>query len=617
MSRKNNIPKTILLLIICIICTTADIAAQSSHFIHTVSKGQTLYSISRMYDVTVDDIIALNPDCAQKLAIGYKLKIAQKKSQSSAGSLYHTIKSGETLYRLSVTYKVTPEEICNANPGLNKSNFRAGEVILIPAANANATAIATQQQTPAAQEKKEETAASQPETATTHKVEKGETLYSISRKYNITIDELLAANPQIKNKKLKRKSILAIPYSQEEIAEKKQQEQARIEKEQSNAEIFRRIEEQEMQESTHEGALKVAVVLPFMIGTYSPTEQSRMIEYYEGFLMAVERLKQYGYSFDIHTFDTGKESNSIAPLLSSGSLDGMNIIFGALHARHNKELARFAKEKGIPLVIPFTSKEDEIFRNPMVYVVNTMQSYFFSEVTEHFSCKFAGANIIFIDNPNAANIKKEFISTLKKSLDKKQHTHTTLSAELFMGSEPDLPAIKGAMKEGCNNIFIPTSGSETTLGTLLAAMQIMKNDTINSLPQFTLFGYPEWQIYAKEHQSKMYETDTYFYTSFFSHASFDEVANFRNKYIQWYSHTYQNIYPRYSMLGYDTGFYFLLAASKYGKSMADNIQNVSFTPIQTGFKFQRVNNWGGFVNKKIYFVHYTPEYKVEKIDFDK
>ena len=202
MSRKNNIPKTILLLIICIICTTADIAAQSSHFIHTVSKGQTLYSISRMYDVTVDDIIALNPDCAQKLAIGYKLKIAQKKSQSSAGSLYHTIKSGETLYRLSVTYKVTPEEICNANPGLNKSNFRAGEVILIPAANA--TAIATQQQAAAVQEKQEETDDKQPETATTHKVEKGETLYSLARRYGITEDELLAANPEITKKKLKR-----------------------------------------------------------------------------------------------------------------------------------------------------------------------------------------------------------------------------------------------------------------------------------------------------------------------------------------------------------------------------------------------------------------------------
>ena len=610
MSRRNNIIKTTLTLIIYIICTLTISAQNAGYFTHTVSKGQTLYSISRMYEVTVDEIISLNPDCAQKIAIGQKLKIAQKNSAAQPDKLYHTIKSGETLYRLSNIYGVTPEAICNANPGLSINNFRTGEVILIPTKGA---AKAQPAPAPVQKEEKEENT----QIRTTHKVEKGETLYSISRSYNITIDELIAANPQIKNRKLKRKSTIAIPYSQKEIAEKKQQEQAKIEKEQSNAEIFRKIEEEEKLENTPIETLKVAVVLPFMIGTYNPSEQSRMVEYYEGFLMAVERLKQYGYSFDIHTYDTGKEGNSLAPLLDSGSLDGMNIIFGALHPRHNKELARFAQKKEIPLVIPFTSKEDEIFRNPMVYVVNTMQSYFYSEVTEHFTRKFAGANIIFIDNPNAANNKKEFIATLKKSLDKNKLTHKTLPHDLFTGTEPDYATIKSAMKEGGNNIFIPTSGSETTLSTLLAAMQIMKNDTINDLPQFTLFGYPEWQIYAKNQQSKMYETDTYFYTSFFSHASFDEVTNFRNNYIQWYSHPYQNIYPRYSMLGYDTGYYFLLAAAKYGKAMADHIHEVSFTPIQTGFKFQRVNNWGGFVNKKIYFVHYTPEYRVEKIDFDK
>ena len=189
--------------------------------------------------------------------------------------------------------------------------------------------------------------------------------------------------------------------------------------------------------------------------------------------------------------------------------------------------------------------------------------------------------------------------------------------DLFSGQEPDYASIKAAMKSDRKNIFIPTSGSETTLSSLLSSMLLMKNDTINQLPEFNLFGYPEWQIYANNMQSKMYEVGTYFYTSFFSHASFAETVRFQQNYLQWYSHMYQNIYPRYSMLGYDTGYYFLLAASKFGKNMGDNINKVSFTPMQTGFKFERVNNWGGFVNKKIYFVHYTPEYKVEKIDFDK
>ena len=605
---KSIIRTTYLLAIL--LCTTINAAAQNTtHFTHTVSKGQTLYSISRMYEVTVDEIIALNPECAQKLAIGQKLKIAQKPKSATTDSgnkQYHTIQSGETLYRLSQMYRITPQEICAANPGLSISNFRAGEVILIPRIQATAKP---------AEQPKEEKNDTLTNIRTTHKVEKGETLYSLARRYGITEEELLAANPQITKKKLKRKSTISIPYSRRELEERAAKEQRQKEFEQSNAEIFKKIEEEEMKNSSIEGAVKAAVILPFMLDTYSPTEQSRMIEYYEGFLMAVERLKQYGYSFEISTYDSGKESNSLEPLIASGKLDNMNIIFGALHPRHNKELASFAQKKNIPLVIPFTSKEDEIFRNPMVYVVNTMQSYFFSEVTDHFTRKFHNANVIFINSDN--NNKKEFINTLKKSLDKKSIPHTTIAMEPFMGSEPDYNSIKTCMKNGCKNIFIPTSGSEATLGTLLASMLIIKNDTLYNLPEFTLFGYPEWQIYANNLQEKMYEVDTYFYTSFFSHASYAETTRFQNSYIQWYSHPYQNIYPRYSMLGYDTGYFFLLAATKYGKEMPDNIRNISFTPIQTGFKFERVNNWGGFVNKKIYFVRYTPEYKVEKIDFDK
>ncbi len=596
-----------------IICTFALKAQNENHFVHTVSKGQTLYSIARMYEVSVNDIITLNPECAQKLAIGYKLKIAQKNKTATTNEKneqrYHTIQPGETLYRLGQKYGIPPQEICAANPGLSIGNFRAGEVILIPRTQ-------TVQQPIAPEQPKEEKNTAQADIRTTHKVEKGETVYSLAHRYNISEEELLAANPEIKKKKLKRNSIIAIPYSQRELTQKAEQEKKRIEKEQSNAEIFRKIEETEDKNSQETGqALKVAVVLPFMLGTYSPTEQTRMVEYYEGFLMAVERLKQYGYSFEINTYDSGRESNSLAPLLDSGKLDDTNIIFGALYPSHNKELAQFAKKKEIPLIIPFTSKEDEIFRNPMVYVVNTMQSYFFSEVIDHFTRKFSGANVIFIESSNSN--KKEFVSTLKKSLDKNKQPNTSLSMEQFTGQEPDYASIKAAMKSDRYNIFIPTSGSETTLSSLLAPMLLMKNDTINEIPEFTLFGYPEWQIYASNMQSKMYEVGTYFYTSIFSHASFAETAQFQQEYTEWYSHMYQNIYPRYSMLGYDTGYYFLLAASKYGKNMADNINNVTFTPIQTGFKFERVNNWGGFVNKKIYFVHYTPEYKVEKIDFDK
>ena len=74
------------------------------NFSHTVVRGQTLMSISRMYGVTINDIIALNPGSDKQIRVGEVLRIPQQ-STSPDGSVrrlhFHTIQPGETLYRLT------------------------------------------------------------------------------------------------------------------------------------------------------------------------------------------------------------------------------------------------------------------------------------------------------------------------------------------------------------------------------------------------------------------------------------------------------------------------------------------------------------------------------------
>lgn len=615
----------LILFAICITVTTIAIKAQGSNFfIHTVSKGQTLYSISRMYQTTVKDILDHNPECADKLSIGQQIKIYQKLSaetddkEKKEDVRYHTIKPGETLYRLGKMYGITPQEICAANPGLSISNFRSGEVIMIPASKAVPARPRPDQEpihivTP---KQVTELPTDTIPIRTTHEVQRKETIYRITRMYGISEDELRAVNPEIKKNKIKKGTLLKIPYAKGQIPPRSNNNLQIQEKAQSDAEIFINIRK-ELQNDTLHGTfegIRVAVILPFLLDSYSPKEQARMVEYYEGFLMAVEYLKRQGYSFEIHTYDSGNSSTSLAPLINSGELDHMDIIFGALYSNHNKQLADFAKSKEIPLVIPFTSKEDEIFRNPMVYVVNTMQSYFYSEVIDHFTVQFPNANVIFVSD--SVDSKKEFVDALAESFDKRDIPYTTIKLCDLINPEINEDTLKTMMSADRENIFIPTSSSEVTMGTIIPTLSILNNDTID-LPDYKLFGYPEWQIYAGNMHNQIYEVDTYFYTSFFSHYTLPEAARFQNEYIRWYNRTPQNIYPRYGMLGYDTGYVFLYAISRYGNNMAEEINKVPFTPVQTGFKFERVNNWGGFVNKKIYFVHYTPEYIIEKIDFDK
>ena len=577
----------------------------SNQFTHTVTKGQSLYSISSMYNVSIEDIIRLNPGSEKTIRAGQVLNIPQK----SAGGqvVFHTIQAGETLYKLTVKYGVTAERICRANPGLSAKNFRIGQVIAIPAVAQEEVATPQPEAVPAPQVTtpvKEE--GLQPNCREMHKIKRKETVYSISRMYGITEEELIAANPEIKGKKLKKGKFLCIPYTKQQNKKDQVTPKPEATVAPTDTELF----DKNKKESRKFSTIKAAVVLPFNVdGTGNPDEQLRMVEYYEGFLMAVDSLKEKGVSIDLYTYDSGKTTASVSQVLNKPEMKSMDIIFGPAHAEQVKPMADFAKKNNVRLVVPFTSKGDDVFDNPSVYQINTPQSYLYSEVYEHYLRKFPNANVIFLDAETGHNDKEDFIKGLKEELKNKQITFKELKGESI---NPE--GMKLAVDSLRENVIIPTSGKNVALIKILPQMIVTAREHPNY--DMKLFGYPEWQTYTHDHLSSFFELDTYFYSSFYTNNLFPAAIQFTQSYRRWFSKDMANTYPRYGMLGFDTAFFFLQGLHKYGSNFEDNMNNMMVTPIQTGFKFDRVNNWGGFINRKVFFVHFTKNYELIKLDFE-
>ena len=570
--------------------------AQSGYFLHTVTKGQSLYSISTMYNVTMEDLIRLNPGCEKQIRAGESLKIPQANSGSNQGKpTFHTIQAGETLYQLTLKYNVTVQAICTANPGLSASNFRIGQVISIPAQ----TAIQP------AKENLSETAAQTSSGKKTdwrdmHKVERKETIFSISRQYGISEEELIAANPELKKGKLKRGSFLFIPYpASKQPAKEAEKTPARIP---SNEELFA----QNKQSFKKIQNIKAAVLLPFTEGK-NRDEQMRMVEYYEGFLMAVDSLKRQGVSVNLYTYDTKGKSDVTQSILAKEEMKNMDIIFGPAHAANVKTLAEFAEKNQTRVVVPFSPEVEQVFKNPYIYQVNTPQSYLYSEVYEHFLRKFSKANIMFLDAGTGQNEKAEFIKGMKNELKTNQVAYKHIS-------NSDTLKILAAIDSTRENIFIPTSGKDLSLTRLIPQLTQIRRSYPNV--DLHLFGYPEWQTYTQDYLASFYELDTYFYSSFYTNNLFPAAVRFTQEYRRWYSKDMANIFPKYGMLGFDTGYFFLKGLAQEGSQLENNLNRVQVTPIQTGFKFERVNNWGGFINRKVFFVHLTKDFELIKLDFE-
>ena len=584
------------------------IVAQSTagHFIHTVTKGQSLYSISSMYNVSIADIVKENPGSDAGIKVGQSLKIPQNGDNQVT---FHTIQSGETLYKLSVKYGVSVERICQANPGLSAKNFRVDQVIAIPpvakSEQVSAEVVEQLPVSPAKVEKKDESL--KPNCRDMHRVERKETVYSICKQYGITEEELLAANPEIKNKKLKKGKFLCIPYPKETATTSTTiQPQTNLDATLTDAQLFDKNKKKNEKIST----IKAAVVLPFNTdGTGTRDEQVRMVEYYEGFLMAMDSLKKQGISIDLYTYDSGKTASSVNKILNKAEMKNMDIIFGPAHPEQVKPMAEFAQKHNSRLVIPFSSKGDDVFGNPAVYQINTPQSYLYSEVYEHYLRKFPNAHVIFLDAATGHTDKDDFVKGLKEELKNKQITFKELRGENI---NPE--GMKLAVDSLRENVIIPTSGKNVVLTKILPQLIVTSREHPNY--DMKLFGYPEWQTYTDDHLANFFELNTYFYSSFYTNNLFPAAIQFTNAYRKWFSKDMANTFPKYGMLGFDTAYFFLKGLNDYGSNFEDQVKQMQVTPIQTGFKFDRVNNWGGFINRKVFFVNFTKNYELIKLDFE-
>lgn len=180
----------------------------------------------------------------------------------------------------------------------------------------------------------------------------------------------------------------------------------------------------------------------------------------------------------------------------------MNVIFGPAQQQHIKPLAAFAKKNDIRLVIPFSSKEGEVFNNPFIYQINTPQSYLYSEVYEHFTRQFPNANVILLESAVVDKDKVEFIKGLKQELGSKGIPVKTLK------ENAPVETLKAALHNDKENFFIPTSGNDLTLLRIIPQLTLLVRD--NPEARIHLFGYPEWQTYTKDHLESFFELDTYF-----------------------------------------------------------------------------------------------------------
>ena len=215
-------------------------------YIYKVKPSEGFYSLTHKFGISQEEIIRFNPAAKNGLKRGQLLMIPTKKtiegevSGSGIESTFeHTIVRGESLYSISKMYKVTIQSIIDLNPG-SEHGIKAGATLKIPQhyrqkkakqTQAKATTTTTTPKTTTAQSKPvvppvtDKVNQEAPSVATDgnsgeyvyHTINAGETLFSISQKYDIDIETILKLNPGISPNNLKRGSVIRLTPNTKEM----------------------------------------------------------------------------------------------------------------------------------------------------------------------------------------------------------------------------------------------------------------------------------------------------------------------------------------------------------------------------------------------------------------
>lgn len=405
-----------------------------------------------------------------------------------------------------------------------------------------------------------------------HQVRKGETIQSVAAMYGVTEEEIRAANPEIRKKrKLKKGTFLSIPARKEVI------------------ETIPVVQEDEKPVAKEEGPLRVCVLLPI---EEKSERGGKMLEFYQGFLMAADSVKKEKRNLEIYTWNSGSTADDMDKLIEANRpvMAKADFIFGPADVEQIPALATFCMDNNVRLVLPFanTTRTD----SPLVY-----------HATAGIDVAAAGAAKMIVGH----NVQKNYIILRTDAGDKKGQAFTTEISRLLAGMgvntrtldiNGDDFAYETALNQFQENCIIPDNAGIKTLNILVSRL----NELTKEHPEYSisLFGYPEWQTYTNTLLGSFYKYNTYTYCTYYFNPFAEKTDSFQKSFLANFGKPVMVNFPRYAAMGFDLGYYF----------MHDGDTPDAF---QHSFRFNNDVTGGDMQNTFVQLIHYTPEEKIEQI----
>lgn len=574
------------------------INGKSYHF-YEVKAKETIYSLCHRLDVTKSQIIEFNPAVADGLKAGMVLYFPVNDNDAEKADditfddgskrLVHHVKKGETIYGIAKHYGITTEDLFRHNPFI-ADGLKADQTLT----------IVVDSPTPAST------------TVVSYEgyvVKEKETFYSIAHAHSLSVAQLEAANPGVTV--LKAGQVLNIPVftaatpsapdaaatipvvetvSPDTIpvaATPAQPETAAADEILGDTvETPRRQRER----------IDITVILPFMLNQDPISKEGRRFtEFYKGFLIAVDAMRDNGTPITVRAYDTASSLDSVKAILAKPELKTTDVIIAPDNFSQMVAIGEFGRQNGINIFNPFIVKDETYLANPVMMQANLPSEIMQTKAAAAIPKILPGYTPVIVSQAGHAGDKADIVADMKAHF-----AAQGISFREMNYTEKLAPSQLESLDKSQKYVFVSTSGRQSDVNKILPALVEWK-ETLPDPANVTVFGYPEWITFRGETLTNMQALNTRVYSRFYTDPMDIETRAVEDTFKKWFGGEMENAMPRQGLMGYDTGMFLI-------KGLAGNDSLKSADPyrgVQNGFKFVSADN-GGMFNDVLYIVTFRP-----------
>ena len=563
----------------------------------TLQPKQTIYGITKQYQISESELRKLNPELDSHMKIGDKITLPLDNIQKFGGSApatvvqtttttttekpaevktvtktettssdkgLYVVQAKDNYYKISRQFNLTQKQLFALNPGLETTGLKPGEAIRVSDTNtssvssegiqvqdnsqSNTTSTpvtkTTTQTTVSEPAKTSSNVSSSDDDYVTYTVQSGDTMFSIMNRFNVTLDQLISLNPNLSDG-LKAGMTLKIKKQDPTYSKK-------------NGDV-----------------LSVVLMLPFGYDANDAKYRTMSIDFLTGAKLAAERNATNGQKLDIKVVDAGNET-TFKNSLSQINPDNTDLIVGPFFKSNVLEVLRFVNDKKIPVVAPFANSED-LFDYSNLIIIETENSVYSDKIVKEVGQVYQDQKIYIVADNSKANANA-IKAGLEKILSKPNVVIVNSSSEI---------QLENNMMTGQSvPVIAILADDDESAGAAFASKVIALGKQTQGVKAFSMFYSPSFEKNVDDlsKASLVYLMDR----------KINYDGDFEKEILAAYKGKYCKTPSKYAVIGFDVMNDMLTRENKKGEIFKQI--GKSQTQLATKFEFVKAKPNGAYIN---------------------